>query len=361
MVRILLGASVLQWLDLTWRNSPTRRLHVSPVNFLEAVLSGAGVFLDESVTIVLDGGDLLSAVCGSNDGNLKIIEGSLGGRVVVRGNEVRMDGLDETGTERFKLIMDNLIASAREGESPSPDFVKALTDTEVTGENGKSPIRSSQIVIPHGFSKVFARSKNQADYINGIRECDICFCLGPAGTGKTYLAIACALSLVLSKKVRKLVLTRPVVEAGESLGFLPGDLAQKINPYLRPLYDAMESLIPFNMVAKMEETRQIEIAPLAYMRGRSLNDAFIILDEAQNTTKEQMKMFLTRLGNGSQAVITGDTTQIDLPKRVDSGLLHAVSLLSSVQGIHFAYLNTADVVRHPLIKKIIQAYENEKK
>jgi phosphate starvation-inducible PhoH-like protein len=175
------------------------------------------------------------------------------------------------------------------------------------------------------------------------------------------LAIAEALNLVLAKKMRKLVLTRPVVEAGESLGFLPGDLAQKISPYLRPLYDAMESLIPFEVIRRMEETRAIEIAPLAYMRGRSLNDCVVILDEAQNTTKEQMKMFLTRIGQGARAVITGDTTQIDLPKRVDSGLLHAVSLLSNVEGLNFSWLHTGDVVRNPLIKKIIQAYENEKK
>jgi phosphate starvation-inducible PhoH-like protein len=190
-----------------------------------------------------------------------------------------------------------------------------------------------------------------------MRACDIAFCVGPAGTGKTYLAVAEALRLVLSKNLRKLVLTRPVVEAGESLGFLPGDLAQKINPYLRPLYDAMESLIPYEIIRKMEENRVIEIAPLAYMRGRSLNDCAVILDEAQNTTKEQMKMFLTRIGTGARAVITGDVTQIDLPKRTESGLLHAVEILRGVENIHFAFLYTQDVVRNPLIKKIIQAYE----
>jgi phosphate starvation-inducible PhoH-like protein len=194
-----------------------------------------------------------------------------------------------------------------------------------------------------------------------MRSCDISFCVGPAGTGKTWLAVAEALRLVLSKGLRKLVLTRPVVEAGESLGFLPGDLAQKINPYLRPLYDAMESLVPFEVIRRMEETRAIEIAPLAYMRGRSLNDCMVILDEAQNTTREQMKMFLTRIGGGARAVITGDTTQIDLPRPADSGLLHAVSLLAGVEGIHFSFLHTIDVVRNPLIKKIIQAYDNEKK
>jgi phosphate starvation-inducible PhoH-like protein len=276
-------------------------------------------------------------------------------------------------------MMDSLIAAVREGDSPSPDYVRALARTLVSdgagAENGGTgstedgasvgepagPFQDALIHIPHGFSKVYPRGRNQTKYIQGMRSYDITFCVGPAGTGKTYLAIAQALYLVLSKQMRKLVLTRPVVEAGESLGFLPGDLAQKINPYLRPLYDAMESLVPFDMIRRMEENRVIEIAPLAYMRGRSLNDCFIILDEAQNTTKEQMKMFLTRLGQGAKAVITGDTTQIDLPKRVDSGLLHALSILSEVEGIHIAYLNTGDVVRHPLIKKIIEAYEREKK
>jgi phosphate starvation-inducible PhoH-like protein len=215
------------------------------------------------------------------------------------------------------------------------------------------------IQIPHGLHTVFPRSKNQALYINGMRESEICFCIGPAGTGKTYLAIAHALQMVLTRKMRKLVLTRPVVEAGENLGFLPGDLSQKIDPYLRPLYDAMDSLVPYETIRRMEETRSIEIAPLAYMRGRSLNDCMVILDEAQNTTKEQMKMFLTRIGSGARAIITGDTTQIDLPRKTESGLLHAIDILRDVDGLHFSFLHTTDVARNPLIKKIIQAY-NEK-
>jgi phosphate starvation-inducible protein PhoH and related proteins len=217
------------------------------------------------------------------------------------------------------------------------------------------------IQIPHGFNRVYPRTKNQASYIQGMRENEICFCIGPAGTGKTYLAIAHALQMLLSKKIRKLVLTRPVVEAGENLGFLPGDLAQKIDPYLKPLYDAMESLVPYDVINRMEEIRSIEIAPLAYMRGRSLNDCMVILDEAQNTTKEQMKMFLTRIGSGTRAVITGDNTQIDLPRKSDSGLLHALEILRNVEGLSFSFLHTSDVARNPLIKKIIQAYnENEK-
>jgi phosphate starvation-inducible PhoH-like protein len=300
---------------------------------------------------VLDNRDILSGICGANDGNLKVIEGSLGGRIAARGNEIRLEGAGDDGLRRFRALMDNLIALVKEGENPSPEYVRALTGA---GDNSEE---EAFIHIPNGFGRVYPKSKNQAAYIRGMRNFDISFGVGPAGTGKTYLAVAQALSLVLSKKMRKLVLTRPVVEAGESLGFLPGDLAQKINPYLRPLYDAMESLVPYDIIHRMEENRTIEIAPLAYMRGRSLNDCVVILDEAQNTTKEQMKMFLTRIGQGARAVVTGDITQIDLPRRNDSGLLHAVSILSGVEGLHFAYLHTTDVVRNPLVKKIIQAYE----
>jgi phosphate starvation-inducible PhoH-like protein len=309
--------------------------------------------LEDCITIVLDSRDLLSGVCGVNDGNLRLIEGSLGGRIAARGNEIRLEGADEAGRRRFKTVMDNLISIVREGEYPTLEYVKSLAGSAGETEDGENHV----IRIPHGFNRVYPRSKNQAAYIRGMRSCGISFCIGPAGTGKTYLAIAEALRLVLSKKLRKLVLTRPVVEAGESLGFLPGDLAQKIHPYLRPLYDAMEALVPYEVIRRMEETRTIEIAPLAYMRGRSLNDSAVILDEAQNTTREQMKMFLTRIGEGARAVIAGDTTQIDLPRGGDSGLLHAVGILEGIEGIHVSWLHTSDVVRNPLIKKIIEAYD----
>ena len=324
--------------------------------------------MDDSITIVLDSMELLSGICGPNDKNLRLMEEILGGRVSARGNEIKLDSADESSRLRFKAVLDNLISIVNDGEIPSPEYVEALAsnlvpDVNHSDENNRAQapadlLKDAVIQIPQGFSRVYPRSRNQAEYIRGMRTCEIAFSIGPAGTGKTYLAIAEALRLVLSKKLRKLVLTRPVVEAGENLGFLPGDLAQKINPYLRPLYDAMESLTSYDVIHRLEEIRAIEIAPLAYMRGRSLNDSMVILDEAQNTTKEQMKMFLTRIGTGARAVITGDVTQIDLPKRQESGLLHAAGILKNVEGIHFSYLHTADVVRNPLIKKIIQAYES---
>jgi phosphate starvation-inducible PhoH-like protein len=307
--------------------------------------------MEDRETIVLDDTVVLARICGANDENLKVIENELNMRVSARGNEIHIEGAP-SAKAKFKAVIDTLAVAAQNGETPSTEYVKILT-----GDAAPDVILETVINIPNG-RRVHPRSKNQALYVRGMRENEISFCVGPAGTGKTYLAVAEALRLVLSKRLRKLVLTRPVVEAGENLGFLPGDLEQKLNPYLRPLQDAMESLAPFETVRRLEESRAIEIAPLAYMRGRSLNDCVVILDEAQNTTKEQMKMFLTRIGQGSRAIVTGDVTQIDLPKRTASGLLHATAALKDISGVYFAYLHTADVVRNPLIKKIIQAYEN---
>ncbi|MCW8887628.1 MAG: PhoH family protein, partial [Gammaproteobacteria bacterium] len=203
------------------------------------------------------------------------------------------------------------------------------------------------------------RGPNQQKYLRNIMTNDINFGVGPAGTGKTYLAVACAVEALEREEVRRLILTRPAVEAGERLGFLPGDLAQKVDPYLRPLYDALYEMMGFERVAKLIERNVIEIAPLAYMRGRTLNEAFIILDEAQNTTREQMKMFLTRIGFGSTAVVTGDVTQIDLPRGTQSGLRHAVEVLNEVKGISFTFFLAKDVVRHPIVQKIVGAYERQ--
>lgn len=304
---------------------------------------------------------MLADVCGVNDYNLRVMERLMGGRVFSRGNEIFLETPSAENREVFRKLVDQLIESIEDGLPASPDLIVALHASLTPGGDfscGDSFLDAC-IQIPGGFGKVFPRTPNQALYLKGLATHDITFAVGPAGTGKTYLAVAWALRELLSKNRRKLVLTRPVVEAGESLGYLPGDLGQKISPYLRPLYDSMEALIPYETVRRLEESRAIEIAPLAYMRGRSLNHCVVILDEAQNTTKEQMKMFLTRLGERSSAVITGDVTQIDLPRKGESGLVHALSLLSAVDGIFVCRMDGRDVVRNPLVKKIIQAYESE--
>jgi len=315
--------------------------------------------LGKSITVILNDQKILSELCGVNDTNLRIMEKLLNEKIYSRGNELLIETENAEKRELFKRIINQLKDHTEMGNIPGPDLIKAVIKSTENGEDEKTElIKKVSIVIPGGNIKVFPRSYNQADYMKAMEENDVVFCIGPAGTGKTYLAVAHALKETLSRSKRKLLLTRPVVEAGESLGYLPGDLAQKISPYLRPLSDAMEELLPAEVIARMEETRIIEIAPLAYMRGRSLRNSYIILDEAQNTTKEQMKMFLTRLGEGSKAVITGDITQIDLPKKDHSGLLHVVKILGNIRGIQFSYLSAHDVVRHPLVQEIIHAYEN---
>ena len=316
--------------------------------------------MGKSSTVVLDSSRFLVELCGVNDENLRLLETLLGARIDSRGNELHIDSDDETRHVLLRSVVDELRAHARMGQSPSGDLIRAVYES-ITDDDETNPelLRENSIAIVGRDGTIFPRTIAQAHYARNLAQKEIVFSVGPAGTGKTYLAVAHALSEVLGRKKRKLVLTRPVVEAGESLGYLPGDLAQKISPYLRPLYDAMESLVPFETIQRMEEQHVIEIAPLAYMRGRSLNNCYVILDEAQNTTREQMKMFLTRIGEGSRAVITGDVTQIDLPRKQSSGLLHAIELLQGIPEIRFSFFTARDVVRNPLVQKIISAYESE--
>jgi phosphate starvation-inducible PhoH-like protein len=318
--------------------------------------------VDGTVGIVLEKTSELADLCGANDYNLHIMERLVGSRIFCRGNELFLDTEDEAARELFRLLIERLIESMAEGLAPTSDLIIAIhadLTPEGCSDEGRGDFLDSCVQIPGGFAKIFPRGKSQSLFLKGLATHDLAFAVGPAGTGKTYLAMAWALRELLAKTKRKLILTRPVVEAGENLGFLPGDLAQKINPYLRPLYDAMEALVPFEVVRRLEESRAIEIAPLAYMRGRSLSNCVVILDEAQNTTKEQMKMFLTRLGENAKAIVTGDVTQIDLPRKGESGLVHALQLLSRVEDIFVCRLDSRDVVRSGLVRRIIEAYEAE--
>ena len=300
----------------------------------------------------------LRELCGPNDCNLPVFEELLHAPVRSRGNELLLDTDDAEQRRRFAAMLDWLRDQAGAGRTLDR-FAIASAHRAVTTTAPEQEARpaTDPVLIPGGLDRVFARSPGQVRYIDALNRHELVVAIGPAGTGKTFLAVAAALRAVLGRHKRRLVVTRPVVEAGESLGYLPGDLAQKINPYLRPLYDAMDALVASDTVRRMEETRTIEIAPLAYMRGRTLADSFVILDEAQNATREQMKMFLTRLGEGTQAVITGDITQIDLPRRHESGLIHVISVLSTLHEVRFMYLKQEDVVRSALVRRIVQAYE----
>lgn len=317
--------------------------------------------MSNNFTIVFENQKVLQGICGPNDLNTIAIQASMGIQIFTRGNEIILDSDDSEKQDIFKKLIDNLIEHYKIGHNPDPQLISTLYESIINKNEAKTDLlKDLHISLPRS-PKVFPRNHNQALYIDSMFKYDIVFAIGPAGTGKTYLAIAHALMEILEKKKRKLILTRPVVEAGESLGFLPGDLNQKISPYLRPLYDAIDSLIPFSAIKKLEENRIIEIAPLAYMRGRSLKDCYIVLDEAQNTTKEQMKMFLTRLGEGSKAIITGDITQIDLPSRKKSGLIHSIDILKEVKEIQFSFFSAHDIVRSTLVKEIVNAYEKEGK
>jgi phosphate starvation-inducible protein PhoH and related proteins len=295
-------------------------------------------------------------LAGVNDENLIELSKQSGAKIALRGDTLTITGTQDA-VNRASPIARRMIDTAKQQMELTADDVLRMSIDTPRGENGVEDLQ--RIVLP-GIRKVIQpKTSGQSEYLKLIAENDIVVGIGPAGTGKTYLAVAAAVDALSRKRVRRIVLARPAVEAGESLGFLPGDLQAKVDPYLRPLYDALEDMMPQERVQKALETRTIEIAPLAYMRGRTLSDAFVILDEAQNATNAQMKMFLTRLGINSKTVITGDKTQIDLPRREDSGLVQVERILPGIDGIGFHYLNESDVVRHRLVREIIKAYAED--
>lgn len=296
----------------------------------------------------------LATLCGPFDAHLKQIETRLGITIRNRGNQFHISG-EETLANAAGKLLSQLYREVRDGTAVTAELVHLFLQESGIEDLLKAAPEDVGIIETRKKS-IKARGQNQKAYVQAIRDQDISFGIGPAGTGKTFLAVACAVEALEKESVRRILLVRPAVEAGEKLGFLPGDLSQKIDPYLRPLYDALYELLGFDLVEKLIEKNVIEVAPLAYMRGRTLNDSFIILDESQNTTAEQMKMFLTRIGFGSTVVVTGDITQIDLPHKTLSGLKHAVAVLSRVKGISFTHFNSKDVVRHPLVQRIVEAY-----
>ena len=300
-----------------------------------------------------------ASLCGQFDENLRLIEQRLGIEVRNRGNHFELIG-DDSLTRSAEAVLRQLYRETRNTDDLSPDTVHLYlqeSGLESLGESLSNGEDHKPVILRTRKMSIQPRGPNQQKYVRSILEHDINFGIGPAGTGKTYLAVACAVDALEREQIRRILLVRPAVEAGEKLGFLPGDLAQKIDPYLRPLYDALYEMLGFEQVAKLIEKQVIEIAPLAYMRGRTLNNSFIILDESQNTTLEQMKMFLTRIGFGSTAVITGDITQVDLPRGTRSGLAHVTEVLKDVKGIGFTHFESKDVVRHPLVQRIVEAYD----
>ncbi len=311
---------------------------------------------------------VLANLCGQFDEHLRQIEKRLGVRISNRGNHFRVVGT-QSASDRGTRIIQELYALAGQENLDSQRVHMCLQETtmndEVTDRSndvdvGAEPDQSSDAnehIIATRRVRIQPRGRNQKSYVANLRSKDLCFGIGPAGTGKTYLAVASAVESLDQERVRRIVLVRPAVEAGERLGFLPGDMSQKVDPYLRPMYDALYEMLGFDQVARLIEKNIIEIAPLAFMRGRSLNESFIILDEAQNTTVEQMKMFLTRMGFGSRAVVTGDVTQIDLPHHQASGLKQITEVLKGIEGVSFDYFTSRDVVRHSLVQNIVEAYE----
>ncbi len=310
-----------------------------------------------SRTVVLDSADESVQLLGRHDSHFNLIEASFGVRLIPKGHELIVEGTPGDVETVYNMLQE-LLTHIRKGHLLSGrEFEYAL---KLTGQGEVNMIRtlfSDLILVTHRGKQIRPKTVGQKRYLEAIRSNDIVLSIGPAGTGKTYLALAMAVDALKKKQVQRLVLTRPAVEAGEHLGFLPGDFQEKVDPYLRPIYDGLYDLLGIDTFQKYREKGIVEIAPLAYMRGRTLDDAFVILDEGQNATSEQMKMFLTRLGFGSKAVITGDITQIDLPKGRSSGLEQAPRILSGIKGIELVYLTEKDVVRHPLVQNIIKAYE----
>ena len=308
---------------------------------------------------------VLANLCGQFDEHLRQIERRLGVHISNRGNRFRVMGTLQAAQVGTRVLHELYAIAGRERLDPQRIHMclqeysmnEAESGAEPGAEPGTEVAREDGDVVRTRRLSIRPRGPHQRQYISGILEHDLNFGIGPAGTGKTYLAVASAVEALEQERVRRIVLVRPAVEAGERLGFLPGDLSQKVDPYLRPMYDALYEMLGFETVDKYIERNIIEVAPLAFMRGRTLNNAFIILDEAQNTTREQMKMFLTRIGFGSTAVITGDATQIDLPRGTQSGLTHVSNFLDGVDGIGFTYFGNKDVVRHPLVQRIVEAYE----
>ncbi len=301
----------------------------------------------------------LSNFCGQFDAHLRQIESRMQVEIANRGNQFKITGLEDS-VKTTCALMQRLFECTEQEHLTAETIHLAMQEAsldELAQSQQSSDSPQPLVYIKTKCGLIKGRGKAQQDYLRKIVSHDINFGVGPAGTGKTFLAVACAIEALQTEKVRKLILVRPAVEAGEKLGFLPGDLAQKVDPYLRPLYDALYDMLGIDRVEKMLDKGIIEVAPLAYMRGRTLNDAFIILDEAQNTTIEQIKMFLTRVGFGSTAVVTGDVTQIDLPSEKMSGLKHVLDVLKNVEGISFTYFGTRDVVRHPLVQRIVEAYD----